>query len=280
MVRLTSNRSILGRRRDLRRRARSGVPQLKGKTCMVTGASSGIGRELALVLASYGARMVLVARRHELLAEVCAEIRSSGGSARFLTCDLTDGDDVERLVSDAQQQDAAPDILVNNAGRSIRRTLLQSTDRFHDYERTIRLNYLSAVQLTLGLLPSMVERGNAHIVNVGTWGVPAGSMPKFTAYHASKAALSAFSRSMGTELARSGVAVSTIHYPLVTTPMIAPTEEYRAFPALSAADAAEWVVHAIESKPVMVQPIFARYLALGSMVAPKYFDSFSLSVGI
>jgi NAD(P)-dependent dehydrogenase (short-subunit alcohol dehydrogenase family) len=270
----------VSRWRDIRRRARKGVPELQGKTCLVTGASSGIGRELAVLLAGYGARVVLVARRRELLAELCDGINASGGAAQFLVCDLSDVGEVERFVADMQRQAIMPDIVVNNAGRSIRRTLIDSADRFHDYERTIRLNYLSAVQLTLALLPAMVARGDGHFVNVGTWGVPAGSMPKFTAYHASKAALSAFSRSMGVELTRAGIAVSTVHYPLVTTPMIAPTADYDAFPALTPSDAAEWVVHAIEKRPVMVQPIFARYLALGSMVAPKFFDSFSVSVGI
>lgn len=279
LLRFTSNRATISRWRAARRRARKGVPQLQGKTCMVTGASSGIGRELALMLAGYGAQIVAVARRSELLAETCAEVEASGGTARFIACDLADDDQVERLLADVGRENP-PHILINNAGRSIRRTVIESTDRFHDYERTIHLNYLSAVRLTLGLLPSMIQRGGGHIINIGTWGVPLGVMPKFTAYHASKAALSAFSRSMGVEMARAGIAVSSIQYPLVTTPMIAPTKDYTDLPALTASEAAEWVVHAIEKRPTTVQPMFARPFVLGSMVAPRVFDSMLYAAGI
>lgn len=280
IVQATSDRAAVAHRLDGLRRAVRGAPSLRGKQVLVTGGSSGIGRSLALALGGYGATVTVVARSEDGLRAVCAEIEDAGGTAHFVTCDLSDSTDVAELVDTLQRHDWIPDVLVNNAGHSIRRRAADAVNRFHDYERTARLNYLAPVELTLGLLPTFVERNSGHIVNVGTWGVPAGAMPRFTAYHASKAALSAFGRSLDAELAGTDVRVTTVHFPLVRTPMIAPTADYDAMPALTPETAAEWIVHAIEQRPATIEPLFARWMQVMSLVAPRATSRLSASVGI
>jgi NAD(P)-dependent dehydrogenase (short-subunit alcohol dehydrogenase family) len=140
------------------------------------------------------------------------------------------------------------DILVNNAGRSIRRSLTQSLDRFHDFERTMRLNYFGAVKLILAVIPGMRERGSGHILNISSIGVQA-YPPRFGAYVASKSALAAMSRCVQPELADDGIAITNIHMPLVRTPMIAPTGMYKNFPTIDTDQAAEMVLQAILSRP-------------------------------
>ena len=145
----------------------------------------------------------------------------------------------------------AIDMLVNNAGRSIRRSVKLSYDRFHDYERTVGLNYLSPVKLMLGLLPHMTERGSGHIVNVSSIGVQT-NPPRFSAYVASKSALDAFTRVVSSETIGDNVTFTTIHMPLVRTPMIAPTKIYDSFPTISPDEAADLICEAIRAKPKQI----------------------------
>jgi len=241
--------------------ARDKAPdRLSGKKVLVTGASSGIGEAAAIKLADLGGELVLIARNAENLQAVVDRITADGGRAHAVTGDLSSEDDITRLLGVISAEHGTPDVVVNNAGRSIRRGVLDSTDRLHDFQRTMALNYFGPVQLTLGLLPAMVAAGSGHFVNVSTWGVPAGSMPKFSAYAASKAAISAFGRSIATELSGTGVDVTTVYFPLIRTPMIAPTADYDALPALSSDEAADWIVYAIDHRPVDVMPRYARLL--------------------
>jgi len=140
------------------------------------------------------------------------------------------------------------DYLVNNAGRSIRRSVHLSYDRMHDFERTMTLNYFAAVRMILALVPHMKERRFGHVVNVSSIGVQT-APPRFSAYVASKAALDAFSRVAASETFGDGVTFTTIHMPLVRTPMIRPTRIYDAFPTLSPEDAAQLVVRALVDRP-------------------------------
>ncbi|HEY9312024.1 SDR family NAD(P)-dependent oxidoreductase [Williamsia sp.] len=239
----------------------AGTPaQVRGRTIVITGASSGVGEAAALALGREGAELILVARGSEGLNAVRDQIVAAGGAAHSHPADLADEDDVRRLVDEILAEHGTPDVLVNNAGRSIRRTALDSVDRLHDYRRTMAVNYFGPVGLMLGFLPGMKSRGSGHIINISTWGVPAGSMPKFSAYAGSKAALSIVGRSIGTELAGDGITVSTIYFPLIRTPMIAPTAEYNGLPALTADDAASWITHAVRHQPSEVMPRYARVL--------------------
>lgn len=245
-----------------------GTRALDGRSVVVTGASSGVGEATAHAFAAAGARVTLIARTEEPLAAVTAEIRDFGGTAEYLTGDLSNEDGVNAVLADVVAA-GVPDIVVNNAGRSIRRRVLDATDRLHDFQRTMAINYFGPVQLTLGLLPAMVERGHGQFINVATWGVASGSMPKFAAYAASKAALATFGRSLAAELDGSGVAVSTIYFPLIRTPMIAPTADYDSQPALTSDEAAEWILHAARHRPLEVMPRYAKVLrSITAMSAP------------
>ncbi|MFE6923431.1 SDR family oxidoreductase [Nocardia sp. NPDC057663] len=254
--------------------------EIAGKTILLTGASSGVGRAAAHALGRHGARLILVARTAEPLLEVRDAVRAAGGVAESITCDLADPGDTDDLVKTVLEQYGTVDVLVNNAGRSIRRRAADATDRFHDYERTMALNYFGAARLTMGLLPSMLEAGNGHVVNVATWGVAAGTMPMFTAYHASKAALGAFGRSLGAETRSRGVHVTTVGFPLVRTEMIAPTGAYDESAALTAEQAADWICTAIRTRPIELYPRYTRILQAVATVSPRAVDAVIWRLGI
>ncbi|WP_299565438.1 SDR family oxidoreductase [uncultured Mycolicibacterium sp.] len=228
--------------------------QLRGKRVLITGASSGIGAAAAEKFARRGASVIAVARRAELLDDLVARITDRGGIARARPADLTDMAAVDELVTDVIGTEGGVDILVNNAGKSIRRPLAESLERWHDVERTMTLNYYAPLRLIRGLAPGMRERGDGHIINVSTWGVLSESSPLFSVYQASKAALSAVSRVIETEWGDGGVHSTTLYYPLVRTPMIAPTRAYDGIPALTAEEAADWMIAAARHRPVQIAP--------------------------
>ncbi|WP_249011953.1 SDR family NAD(P)-dependent oxidoreductase [Conexibacter sp. DBS9H8] len=222
-----------------------------GKLVLITGSSSGIGRASAHRVAAAGGRVILVARTRETLDQVVAEIAAAGGTAAAYPCDLTDLEAIDGLVAAVSADHGVPDILINNAGRSIRRSVARSYERFHDYERTMALNYFGAVRLTLGVLPGMRARRSGHIINISTMGLQTNT-PRFSAYLASKAALDAFARSIAPEIVLDRVDITTVYMPLVRTPMIAPTKHYERLPALSPDAAADLVCEAIRKRPKRV----------------------------
>ncbi|MFE0028478.1 SDR family oxidoreductase [Amycolatopsis sp. NPDC059021] len=240
---------------------------LAGRVVLITGASSGIGRASALKVAKRGAKVLLVARRADELEEVRAEIAAAGGQAAAYSCDLTDGDAVDALVKAVLADHGAVDMLVNNAGRSIRRSVRLSTERVHDFERTMAINYFGPVRLTLGLLPSMVERRFGHVVNVTTQGLQTDT-PRFAAYLASKAALEEFGKVTGRETLSDGVTFSSVRMPLVRTPMITPSS-YRGIPSSSPERAAALVVKALEERPEILSLPEGRAAELATLTAPR-----------
>ncbi|MDA0181602.1 SDR family oxidoreductase [Solirubrobacter phytolaccae] len=244
---------------------------VNGKTVIITGASSGIGRAAALKIAAAGGVPILVARTLEKLEEVKAEIEAAGGTAYVAPCDLSDFEAIEDLVEKLLADHPRIDMLVNNAGRSIRRSVALSYDRFHDYERTVHLNYLSPVKLMLGLLPHMRDQGGGHIVNVSSIGVQT-SPPRFSAYVASKSALDAFTRVVSSETIGDNVTFTTIHMPLVRTPMIAPTKMYDSFPTISPEEAADLVCEAIRAKPKQINTKLGTFGEVAYALAPKAVD--------
>jgi NAD(P)-dependent dehydrogenase (short-subunit alcohol dehydrogenase family) len=229
-------------------RDRTLAEAVAGRRVLITGASSGIGKATALKVAAAGGVPLLVARNVERLEEVRAEIVAAGGTAFVYAADMSEMESVDDLVARVLTDHRHVDMVVNNAGRSIRRSIALSYDRFHDFERTMQLNYFGAIRLILGLLPDMRERGSGHFVNISSIGVQT-NPPRFSAYVASKAALDAFTRVVASETIGDGVTFTTIHMPLVRTPMIAPTKMYDAFPAITPDEAADMICEALRSRP-------------------------------
>lgn len=242
---------------------------LRGKRILLTGASSGIGAVAAQKLAAEGAFVIAVARREALLAEVVQRITAAGGAARAIPANLANLDEVDALMEEV----GPVDVLINNAARSIRRPLAQSLDRWHDVERVMQLNYYAPLRLIRGLAPGMIERGDGHIINIASWRVLPESSPMFAAYNASKAALSAVSRVIDTEWGHAGVHATTVYYPLVATPMIAPTRAYSGVAALSADEAAQWMVTAARTRPIRIAPRKALALRALDVVAPRVLNN-------
>ncbi|HET7465031.1 MAG TPA: SDR family oxidoreductase [Candidatus Dormibacteraeota bacterium] len=240
---------------------------LEDRVVVVTGASSGIGRATAALVGGHGARVVLVSRTKEKLDELKQEIEANGGRAYVHPTDLSDVDACERMIRDVLAEHGQVDILVNNAGRSIRRSIEASYDRFHDFQRTMQLNYFGAVKLILAVLPGMRERRRGHIINISSIGTQA-YPPRFSAYVASKSALAAFSRCIGPEVVDDGVAITNIHMPLVRTPMIAPTGMYKNFPTSSPEEAAELVASAILTRTPEVSTRLGKLGETVNTVAP------------
>jgi thioester reductase-like protein len=244
---------------------------INGKTVIITGGSSGIGKAAAHKIAAAGGIPILVARTKEKLDEVVTEIRANGGTAYAYSCDLSDMDAIDETVKQIFSDHAAVDMLINNAGRSIRRGVKLSYDRFHDYERTIQLNYLGAVKMVLGVLPHMTERKFGHIVNVSSIGAQT-NPPRFSAYVASKAALDAFTRVVSSEVIGDNVTFTTIHMPLVKTPMIAPTKMYDSFPTITPDEAADIICEAIRAKPKTINTKLGTFGEVLYTIAPKAVD--------
>jgi NAD(P)-dependent dehydrogenase (short-subunit alcohol dehydrogenase family) len=252
-------------------RERSLTKSIEGKRILITGASSGIGRETALKIGEAGGEVILVSRTREKLEEVADAVRSQGGTAHVMPCDLSDMEDIQRLADEVLDQFGGVDILVNNAGRSIRRSLKMSYDRFHDFERTMQLNYFGALRLILAFAPGMRERKSGHIINISSIGVQTNT-PRFSAYVASKAALDAFSRCVAPEMIGDGVHITTIYMPLVRTPMIAPTNIYDAFPTLTPDEAAQMIADAMIDKPKRLATRLGTFGQILYAVSPKVVD--------
>jgi NAD(P)-dependent dehydrogenase (short-subunit alcohol dehydrogenase family) len=244
---------------------------VNGRTVVITGASSGIGRASALKIAAAGGIPLLVARGVEKLEEVKAEIEGQGGTAYIYPTDLSDMDAIEETANKMLAEHAAIDMLVNNAGRSIRRSMELSIDRFHDYERTMQLNYFGAIKMTMALMPHMKERRFGHVVQISSIGAQT-NPPRFSAYVASKAALDAWTRVVSSELIGDGITFTTIHMPLVRTPMIAPTKIYDAFPTITPDEAADLICEAIRSKPKTINTRLGTFGEVLYAIAPKAVD--------
>ncbi|MGB9185299.1 MAG: SDR family oxidoreductase [Solirubrobacteraceae bacterium] len=244
---------------------------VNGRTVLITGASSGIGKAAAFKIAKAGGIPLLVARSADKLEEAKREIEDNGGVAYTYSADISDPASVDDLVQRVLADHPAIDTLVNNAGRSIRRSVALSYDRFHDYERTIQLNYLGTIKLIMGLLPHMRDRRSGLIVNVSSIGVQT-NPPRFSAYVASKAALDAWTRVVASESIGDNVHFTTIHMPLVRTPMIAPTKMYDSFPTISPEEAADLVCEAIRAKPKQINTRLGTFGEVAYALFPKAVD--------
>ena len=251
--------------------------KVNGKTIIVTGASSGIGLTVSKYLAQAGAHVLLLARTKDKLDEVKAEIEAEGGKASVFPCDLNDMESIDAVSKEILASVDHIDILINNAGRSIRRAVHESIDRFHDFERTMQLNYFGAVRLVLNLLPHMMQRKDGQMINISSIGVLANAT-RFSAYVASKAALDAFSRCLSAEVHSHKIAITSIYMPLVRTPMIAPTKMYKYVPTLSPEEAADLIATAIVKRPKKIATNLGRIASITYTIAPDI-NNILMSIG-
>jgi len=245
--------------------------RLAGKVVMITGGSSGIGFAAAKQIAAAGAKVLLVARGIEKLQESQAVLEKAGGEVHIYPCDLSNLQDIDRMSQEVLKDFGHVDILINNAGRSLRRAVFESFDRFHDFERTMQLNYFGAVRLIMNLLPGMAAQKSGQIINISSIGVLANAA-RFSAYVASKSALDAFSRCLSAEVKNLNIDITAIYMPLVRTPMIAPTKMYDYIPTWSPEDAADTVVKAILEKPKSIATVVGTAAAVSYAIWPKAND--------
>ena len=222
-----------------------------GKVVLITGGSSGIGLATAHKFAEAGANVLICGRDQGKLDEACKEASAKGYGFTAYAVDIADMADCDRFIAKLIAAHGGVDFLINNAGRSIRRAVEASYDRFHDFERTMQLNYFGSLRVTMGLLPGMEARREGHVVNISSIGVLTNA-PRFSAYVASKAALDAWTRCASSEFADVGISFTTINMPLVRTPMIAPTNLYNNVPTLAPEEAADLIAQACIFKPVRI----------------------------
>ena len=242
--------------------------QVEGKVVLVTGGSSGIGKASLRKIAEAGAIAVTVARNAEQLEEARLEFEAAGLKLNTHVVDIASTEQCEAFIKLVYEQYGGVDILVNNAGRSIRRGIENSFDRFHDFERTMEVNYFGALRLTMGLLPGMLKRKKGQIINISSIGVLTNA-PRFSAYVASKAAMDAWTRCAASEFTDRRIDFTTINMPLVKTPMIAPTKLYEQVPTLTPEEAAKLVVNAIIHKPVRIATRLGIFGAMLYSLTPK-----------
>lgn len=253
---------------ETHQRPRRYTRHFSGKTVLVSGASRGIGAEMARQVSAAGASVLLVARDAAALESLATELRAAGGEAHVLPADLNDLGAVDALVTRVIAEHGGVDVLIHNAARSIRRPIAESLDRFHDFERTMMLNYFSPVRLTLGLLPGLRER-RGSIANVLSMGVLLPG-PYFSAYLASKSALGSFGDSLAAETHGDGVHVSQIYLPLVRTEMVAPTKDYAERKDLmTSVEAAHKVLDSLVDRQRRVMTSAGRFYALSNLFTPK-----------
>jgi short-subunit dehydrogenase len=242
------------------------VTRLQKKTILITGASSGIGEQLSFMLGEYPVHLILVARREDKLQEIKQRIEAAGpAKVTIYALDLRDDERMQELLADLHTKHDGIDIIVSNAGHSIRRSIYDSLDRYHDFTRTMSINYFAPVQLILSLMP-VLERSGGHIIHTSTVNALLYPVPGWAAYQASKSAFDVWFRSVEPELNRRGVHTTSLYLPLVRTPMIQPTEAYRKMPAMTPEQVARIIGRSIYTRRRSWQPWWLFIGRIGSVM--------------
>lgn len=249
---------------------------LRGKTVLITGASYGIGENLTVQLAKTGAHLILAARTEVKLKQIKTEIEAAGGKASIYPTDLTQPESVERLTENLRQLPGGIDVFINNAGKSIRRPIMESLDRNHDFTRTMAINYFAPVRLMLDLIPILVKN-QGQIINISAVNVLLAPAPFWAAYQASKAAFDNWFRCVAPELNAVGVRTTSIYLPLVRTRMIEPTAEYRTMPAMQPAHVAKIICQSIYTKRKYYAPWWLIFGQLASVLFRRPWEALMLS---
>jgi NAD(P)-dependent dehydrogenase (short-subunit alcohol dehydrogenase family) len=242
--------------------------RVSGKVVLITGGSSGIGKAAAFKIAEAGAITIIVARDMEKINETIAEAAARGLTLIAYSADVSNEEQCAEMITKINAEHGGVDLLINNAGRSIRRGIENSFDRFHDFERTMQVNYFGSLRLTMGLLPGMLEKRAGHVINISSIGVLTNA-PRFSAYVASKAALDSWTRCAASEFVDRGIEFTTINMPLVKTPMIAPTKLYDHVPTLTPEDAADLIVDAIVHRPARIATRLGIFGQVLHAMAPR-----------
>ncbi|SFL98310.1 Short-chain dehydrogenase [Paenibacillus sp. 1_12] len=238
---------------------------MEGKTVLITGASSGIGEQLAYMLAEIKVHLILVARRGDKLEAIKSAIEMKAAQITVFPADLRNEKEMEGLLAFLQQLPDGLDIVISNAGHSIRRSIYESLERYHDFTRTMAINYFAPVQLIMSTLP-LLERKQGHIINISTINALLLPIPHWAAYQASKSAFDTWFRSAALELHMRGIFTTSLYLPLVRTPMILPTAVYQKLPAMSPQHVARMIGHSIYTKRKTYQPWWLVFGQLGSIL--------------
>lgn len=214
-----------------------------GRSAVITGASSGIGREIAMATAALGAQVALLARRESELNLVADEIAYRGGIALPISCDVTDSERLKSAIDYAVEEFGGIDILVNSAGVALPDRVLDA--RLQDLHRMMEVNYFGAVQAIRAVLPTMLQAGRGNIVNIGSTAGRRGD-ETLAGYCASKFALAGYTEALRVELFGSGLTTSLVVPGPVDTPMLEnPQWEERANLLAGAVIPASWVASAV-----------------------------------
>ena len=247
---------------------------IHGKTIVITGASSGIGERLAIILASLEIELtlVLVARRGNKLEAFKQAHASSNISIHTVSADLRIEEDMARVLTFLHSLPNGIDIIVSNAGLSIRRPILKSLDRMHDFTRTMAINYYAPVQLLLSVIP-LLQQNNGHIINISTINARIAPVPNWAAYQASKCAFDTWLQSAAPELKSAGITSTSIYLPLVKTPMIRPTKAYDKAPAMTTMHVAKIICQSMYTKKRRYQPWWLLFVELASVLCRKLIDT-------
>lgn len=248
--------------------------KLIGKTILITGASSGIGESLACALAGFPVHLILVARSQDKLYAIKEKIEKENAKVSVFCADLRNRVDIAKLIEFLRQLPDKPDFFISNAGKSIRRSIHDSLDRFHDFTRTMAVNYFAPVELLLSLIPLLHEK-KGKVINISSVSVLLLPVPRWAAYLASKTAFDVWFRSISSELNTIGITTCSVYFPLVRTPMILPTREYQNMPAMSPEHAAEIILGAMASNRRIYWPWWLIFGQIASVLFRRFHEFFT-----
>lgn len=239
--------------------------ELSGKTILITGASSGIGERTAYMLKELPVHLILVARREENLLYIKREIEKYEAVVTIVKADLRVEENLDGLVQLIHGVPGGLDVVITNAGLSINRPIHQSLDRYHDFTRTMAINYFAPVKLLLAVIP-LLEKNKGQIVNVSTINTLLIPIPNWAAYQASKTAFDTWLRSVAIELQAKRVCTTSIYLPLVKTEMIRPTVAYDRMPAMCPNHVAKIICKSLYTKRKKYRPWWLLSVQLASVV--------------
>ena len=243
---------------------------LDGKNILITGASSGIGKQLAYMLADYNVHLILVARSEDKLLAIKNENKKNA-KISILKVDLRDDEDLEKMLEYIHEEVKKLDIVVSNAGKSIKRSIYDSLDRYHDFTRTMAVNYFAPVKIILSTIP-LLKESKGHIINISTVNALMIPFPKWSAYQASKGAFDIWMRSVSAELNAEDINTTSIYLPLVRTPMILPTTSYESMPAMNPCHVAKIISKSLYTKRKIYKPWWMIFAQLSSVILMGAFN--------